>query len=335
MRYIRFLIVVVMLVCCGVAFCHADTVIADDITTDTTWSATGSAYVVDRTIRVQAGATLTILPGVTIRMDEGVSIDVHGTLLASGTDTSHVTITGKSITSQVLVPPPEPVDGELMVEAPPVYRDEVTIVQPKGLSFAPGARAVVSYVAMDQLTDPIDADRAMIALDHVLITRAITGVYATGGVLSVTNTTFNDTVIPAKVGLDVDFTHSANTFTETQYPGWNFFGDGYNQDVHLVAGDGVYILSSPLSIAAEHSITIDPGVTLLLANNASVDIYGKLTAQGTASNPITIAPLLSTMRSSVFVMSDDPIVFEHVNYSLGEELFFLRQNISLLQIVHL
>ena len=318
---------IVVYVLLSVTTCFADTTISDDIVVDTIWGSNESVYVIDRNISVADTSTLTILPGVTILMDEGVAITVKGTLAAQGIPESTIRVTGKTITSHVLAPPPEPAEGEVLSEeVEPVYIDEVTTLLPKGFVFEPGSRGVLSYISIDHATDPIEGIDASIAIDNAILADAITGIHLTGGVLSVLNTLFMSIVVPAKIGLSVDFSHDNNTFTDTQYPGWNFFGDGYNQDVHLVAGDGVYILSSSLSIAAEHSITIDPGATLLLANNVSVNVYGKLTAQGTADEPIAIAPLLPTMRSSVFVMSDDPIVFEHVNYSLGEELFFAQTN---------
>jgi hypothetical protein len=63
------------------------------ITTNTTWTAANSPYVISNTITVAGGATLTIEPGVRVLFNQGTGFIVNGQLLAEGTAGSRITFT--------------------------------------------------------------------------------------------------------------------------------------------------------------------------------------------------------------------------------------------------
>ncbi len=71
----------------------AQTTVSTDITTSTTWTTSGSPYEVTTNIRVLSGATLTIEPGVVVKMGAGRSLLIEGTLIADGTDIDRITFT--------------------------------------------------------------------------------------------------------------------------------------------------------------------------------------------------------------------------------------------------
>jgi len=66
--------------------CPAGTAVGGFISEDTTWSLSGSPYVVQSSLAVIGGATLTIEPGVEVRVDPGLVVVVDtGALVARGT----------------------------------------------------------------------------------------------------------------------------------------------------------------------------------------------------------------------------------------------------------
>lgn len=74
----------------------AGTSISTDITSDTTWTPSGSPYVLDASIiHVAAGTTLTVDPGVTVEFGVGglSQFVIQGTLSAMGTAANHIVFT--------------------------------------------------------------------------------------------------------------------------------------------------------------------------------------------------------------------------------------------------
>lgn len=67
------------------------------ISTNTTWNLAGSPYIVTgNNIIVDAGVTLTISPGVTVKFDSTRSMQVDGTLRAIGTSAQPITFTANT-----------------------------------------------------------------------------------------------------------------------------------------------------------------------------------------------------------------------------------------------
>jgi parallel beta-helix repeat protein len=64
---------------------QAATSVGGPIITDTTWTLENSPYIVTASVVVSAGVTLTIQPGVTVKFDNGYSLQVNGGLIAQGT----------------------------------------------------------------------------------------------------------------------------------------------------------------------------------------------------------------------------------------------------------
>ena len=72
---------------------QAATPVGGPITTDTTWTLANSPYVVTASVDVLAGVTLTIQPGVTVKFNNGFSLQVNGKLIAQGTASQPIAFT--------------------------------------------------------------------------------------------------------------------------------------------------------------------------------------------------------------------------------------------------
>jgi hypothetical protein len=92
-----------LIVLLGVSNAHAETIVSGNITADTTWTKTGSPYIVGRSY-VNAGVTLTIEPGVEVRFTAGgwlsTAAGAVSTIHAQGTAEEPITFTSAAAAPQ-------------------------------------------------------------------------------------------------------------------------------------------------------------------------------------------------------------------------------------------
>ena len=77
----------------GIATPSLATDVCGPILTDTTWTVGGNPYVATCSVLVMSGVTLTIEPGVIVRFNEDLALQVDGQLIARGTGASPITLT--------------------------------------------------------------------------------------------------------------------------------------------------------------------------------------------------------------------------------------------------
>jgi parallel beta-helix repeat protein len=87
--------ILVVLLILGALPALSQTYVTEDITADTTWDSAGSPYIINNNINVLSGSTLTIDPGVTIRLDSMVRIQTStdAPIVAVGTPGNEILFT--------------------------------------------------------------------------------------------------------------------------------------------------------------------------------------------------------------------------------------------------
>lgn len=81
----------------GFSNSQAQTTVQDIISSDQTWTAANSPYILDKNSVIQVGATVTIEPGVTIVSANKNTIYVEGALIAQGTNDSVITFNNSRV----------------------------------------------------------------------------------------------------------------------------------------------------------------------------------------------------------------------------------------------
>ena len=249
-----------------------------------TWSLANSPYEVCGTgVIVPAGATLTIAPGVSVQFvaQAGNLLNVQGTLIATGTPTQTITLTGVS---------PSPgswggisASGSLSVPAS-VNLDYVSLVY-GGVSGSYGAA--------------LYADLAEVSINHSEIhSSAGNGIYASyRAKIDVQNTNLvgnNQNAIqlnqPSTSLLMTGLTASGNGTDGVRVAGSSTF---HGQKRWTFPGVP-YIVDGPVATDLGDELTIDPGNTLAFTSNGWLNIRGRLNAIGTPSQPITLTAQIKT-----------------------------------------
>src|SRR4051812_15077346 len=82
-----------MLMLTAGANAFSQTTVTGNIYASTTWTATGSPYIIANNIVVFEGATLTIDPGVVVKCSDTVIIDLRGVLYAVGNSAHRIFFT--------------------------------------------------------------------------------------------------------------------------------------------------------------------------------------------------------------------------------------------------
>jgi len=96
---ILFALVLVLTMSLVLAVPVAATDVSGTIASSTTWSVAGSPYIVTADVTVNAGVTLTIDPGVTVKFNKGTSgpsLIINGNLVAEGTSGSNIVFTSSA-----------------------------------------------------------------------------------------------------------------------------------------------------------------------------------------------------------------------------------------------
>ena len=235
--------------------------ITASVTSNTTWSAAGSPYIIVNNIEVSPGITLTIENGVVVKFNSGRYLHVRGTLNATG-----VSFTGNAGVTKGFW------DG--IYVSYEYYGNETGNVN---LNNCTVEYASNLYVRKGNLT-----------LNNCLVNNLSGSVRISNlGELNIDNTTISNTNYPITYygagvinpGANLVFSNNTNNYVDIDFAdfseAWRLknFGLPYYNDNNIYLNEGA-------------SWTIDPGVNLSL-KHARIEVRaGKLKALGTKDNPI-------------------------------------------------
>ncbi len=149
-----------------------------DITSDTLWTKANSPYVILGDLNIVSGVTLTIEPGVIVKMD-GSFMNMHGTLFAEGTNNDPIQFT--SATNDSLG---GDTNGDGSESTPSVF-------DWGGLTFYTGSEhSVLSHLKFRYIGEPLYFDTTSGELDNVDVQYCEIAVSTYGSTLSVKDSTF-------------------------------------------------------------------------------------------------------------------------------------------------
>ena len=272
------------------------TYVSGTISSDTTWSAGESPFIVDGSVAVSIGATLTVQPGVEVRFQSGASLDVQGHIVAIGSSSKPILLTSAQAA-------PVPGDWHGITSAPSsaeahVTFDHVTVQYAEIGVDASGPISLTSCVIADSLGSAV----------------RLTNV---GSSTAVINNEFRDSggygleASALAQGADLSFVDlGANTFTRnnggdagrnvsltgTVAHDWVTPGAlAYRCDLDVAAGahltmqasDTAY-LCDDLDVAAGATLTIAPETNLDFNEGGVVMVAGNLEARGLMAAPISM-----------------------------------------------
>lgn len=259
---------------------------------------TGHAYLVRGTVRVPAGLTLTIQPGAIVKFDALPSnfLDVRGTLTAVGTAADPVIFTSFRDDA---AGGDHNGDGSATVPAPGDWSTA---------AFRPTSTACVlewcrfRYGGAYSDHAILRVESAGIVLRNLVVSDSIAdGAFFTGyaNPAAVENCAFDRCVrpvagvAPTAAANFVNNTGTSNSAGDVLYV--NAIGVGLGTfstntawtPANSLNGNGVFLVSSSLTVSSGRTWTLQPGVIVKWANpSAILNVIGTLAANGSAASPV-------------------------------------------------
>jgi len=286
MSYARFRLILSAIALCGLyailhvcLAAHANalsndriqgTVINSNITTDTTWTAAGSPYLVSGSMRVISTTILTVEAGTLVQFAQGSDLRIDGRLLAQGNAAQPIHFEGST------------------AQAGWWY----------GLSFYGSSSAPQSSSVLDHVVvadggrggySSIELYYATIALTHSTVRNSLNdGLRGlSGGAANISDSSFiSNTQFPinftdGSVNPDlVNLTFNSNGNNAVR------IGSGILTGPHRWRALSVPYQIAAITVQTNSVLTLDPGVTVQFETGGDMDVRGQLQARGTVSQPI-------------------------------------------------
>jgi parallel beta-helix repeat protein len=246
----------------------AQTNISGNIENNATFTAASSPYIVTGNLNVNAGVTLTVEPGVEVRVNNGLYIQVFGTMNATGATFTSNTGTTPGAWQGIYV------SYHYSSEVGAVNLDNCIVEYAQSLFVRKGS-LVLSGGTMIR-------DLSSYGLD----------IYTEGDV-DISNTTVQNCTYPVyfrsfqgngswTVGDGVILTGNATDYVYIDF-------QDVNSEFRLADAGIPYYYDSEFRVTETGTLVIDPGVQMLGNTNAFITVYGKLKANGTVADSVLFA----------------------------------------------
>jgi len=273
----------------------AQTNITNNISTNTTFTAANSPYVIVNSVEVSPGITLTVQPGVIVKFNSGTYLHVRGTLNANGASfTGNAGVT-KGFWDGIYV-------SYEYYETGNVNLNKCTVEYASNLYVRKGQLTLhgcivnnLSGTVRISNQGTLNIDSTKISNTNFPLTYYGAGTINPGNDIRLTDNTYNY--------VDIDFSEVTSLFWLKNF-GYPYFND------------------NSIQVRAAGTLLIDPGVDLQ-EQNTEITVYGKIKAVGKKNNPIvfertptssywTGINILNSSVDSACVMRN--CVFKNANY---------------------
>jgi parallel beta-helix repeat protein len=303
------------------------------------WENPDVAYVINEELRIQAGATLTIDPGVEIQFNGETNVlEIRGLLVAEGTvsepilmtkvptfngtwhglDFSGVDVSSSRMSYVIIEYSGSDLGGETFVGAvqcvngaAPSFTDVTIRNSVQGFFCHGGSDPVINRCTIQDNSEY--------------------GIYVVNSSPAISNSTIKDNTLGGA------FVHTLAG--GIAYPKYDANTFGPNDRIHLQGNadqNGTieyaatpYVISQNMVIQDVVELTVEPGVIFQFMNaEDKLTVYGTLTAEGTANDPITFtrAPELSTTWENIEFVDErsdssslDYVIVEHAGGVFDDE----------------
>src|SRR3989338_2077290 len=283
-RYSVFAIMIGIFFVCTLP-AHADTTKTGTISSNETWSTAGGTYIIDGSVTISSGVTVTIDPGVVVKFKTISSIlNVSGTLTAQGTSTAPIYFTSYK---------DDTVGGDTNGDGSatsPAGGDWRQIFLNSG-STVNLAYAVVRYggnSGSSYRTNIYNYGGTLTVATSTIAYGETYGIRLVSGTAAVTGTEFIENPYAIHMS-DPDYltTDVGNTETSSSTAYNKIYMTGtLNNDKTLTLHSVPYIFDT-ITVSSGKTLTILPGTIVKFKTISSIlNVSGTLTAQGTSTAPI-------------------------------------------------
>lgn len=250
-----------------------------------TWTPAGSPYIVEHTVIVPKGVTLTVQPGITVQAVNGFGFYIYGTLNATGTSGTHITFTSGK---------PSPAAGDWLGIYLGPYAG-ASVLAYCDISYAgnyAGGNGFGSFNGGYRMCS-VCVDASAPSITHCTISNSQThGIEVFGAGATIQNNAFSNVganwydiaySVPDTFPIISGNSGSGTGSLGVAIPGGTMSTGGR----WPVPGNTFpYYLTGDLSVAAGATLTIDPGVAVQ-SNGPGLYVNGRINAQGAVGSQIT------------------------------------------------